>query len=184
MLFCVGGDGTQRRAHAIDEEITRRGLKIAVGGVPKTIDNNIMYIYRMFGFATALEIAQQALACAHVEAKGAPNGIGLVKLMGRDAGFIAAGATLASQEVNFCLVPEVDVPLEGPIGFLPSLKRRILDKQHAVIVVAEGALYRPKRSLRRIWQPSVSRHRHLFARQDCRVLQAGKCADRAQIHRP
>lgn len=139
MLFCVGGDGTQRGAHQIHEEITRRGLKIAVVGIPKTIDNDIMYVYRTFGFATALEAAQQALTCAHVEAKGAPNCIGLVKLMGRDAGFIAAGATLASQEVNFCLVPEIDFPLEGPNGFLAALKDRIVQSKHAVIAVAEGA---------------------------------------------
>jgi 6-phosphofructokinase 1 len=139
MLFCVGGDGTQRGAHEIHKEISRRGLKIAVVGIPKTIDNDILYVFRTFGFATALEIAQDALTCAHVEAKGAINGIGLVKLMGRDAGFIAAGATLASQEVNFCLVPEIDVPLDGPNGFLPALKQRIVEKQHAVIAVAEGA---------------------------------------------
>lgn len=139
MLLCVGGDGTQRGAHQIYEEIARRGLKIAVVGIPKTIDNDIRYVYRTFGFATALETAQDALTCAHVEAKGAINGIGLVKLMGRDAGFIAAGATLASQEVNFCLVPEIDFSLDGPNGFLPALKQRILERQHAVVAVAEGA---------------------------------------------
>ncbi len=139
MLFCVGGDGTQRGAHEISKEIARRGLKIAVVGIPKTIDNDITYVFRTFGFATALEIAQQALTCGHVEAKGAINGIGLVKLMGRDAGFICAGATLASQEVNFCLVPEIAFPLDGPNGFLPALKDRILQSQHAVIAVAEGA---------------------------------------------
>jgi 6-phosphofructokinase 1 len=139
ILFCVGGDGTQRAAHQIYEEISRRGLKIAVVGIPKTIDNDIEYVYRTFGFASALEIAQQTLACAHVEAKGALNCIGLVKLMGRDAGFIAAGATLASQEVNFCLVPEIAFPLEGPNGLLPALRQRILQSKHAVIAVAEGA---------------------------------------------
>jgi 6-phosphofructokinase 1 len=139
MLFCVGGDGTQRGAHAVYNEITRRGLKIAVVGIPKTIDNDIEFVFRTFGFATALEIAQQALCCAHVEARGAINGIGLVKLMGRDAGFIAAGATLASQEVNFCLVPELAFPLDGPNGFLPALKDRVAKSKHAVIAVAEGA---------------------------------------------
>jgi 6-phosphofructokinase 1 len=139
ILFCVGGDGTQRGAHLVCEEIARRGLKIAVVGIPKTIDNDIEFVFRTFGFATALESAQDALTCAHVEAKGAPNCIGLVKLMGRDAGFIAAGATLASQEVNFCLVPEIAFPLDGPNGFLPALKDRIGKSQHAVVVVAEGA---------------------------------------------
>jgi 6-phosphofructokinase 1 len=139
ILFCVGGDGTQRGAHEICQDITRRGLKIAVVGIPKTIDNDIMYVFRTFGFATALETAQQALCCAHVEAKGAINGVGLVKLMGRDAGLIAAGATLASQEVNFCLVPEIAFPLDGPNGFLPALKEQVLKSQHAVIAVAEGA---------------------------------------------
>jgi 6-phosphofructokinase 1 len=139
MLFCVGGDGTQRGAHALAEEIRRRGLLIAVVGVPKTIDNDIEYCQRTFGFTTAVEMAAHVLACAHVEAKGAPNGIALVKVMGRDAGFIAAAATLASQEVNFTLVPEVPFVLAGPGGFLAVLRQRMLDRRHAVIVVAEGA---------------------------------------------
>ena len=139
LLFCVGGDGTQRAVHRIYEEISRRGLEIAVVGIPKTIDNDILFVSRTFGFATALEKAREVIDCAHNEARGAPNGIGLVKLMGRDAGFIAAGATLASQEVNFCLIPEVPFALEGEGGFLEVLKKRILARGHAVIVVAEGA---------------------------------------------
>ena len=139
ILFCVGGDGTQRGAHQIAAEAQRRGARLAIVGIPKTIDNDLPMVWRSFGFATALEKAREVLDIAHVEAKGAPNGIGLVKLMGRDAGFIAAGATLASQEVNFTLIPEVPFPLTGPQGFLETLQRRILDRQHAVIVVAEGA---------------------------------------------
>lgn len=139
MLFCVGGDGTQRGAHEIALEIEKRGLDIAVVGIPKTIDNDILYVSRTFGFNTAIEEARKVLDCAHVEAKGAPYGIGLVKLMGRDSGFIAAGATLASQEVNFCLIPEAPFRLDGPGGFLPLLKARMERKQHAVVVVAEGA---------------------------------------------
>lgn len=139
LLFCVGGDGTQHAVHRICEEISRRGLEIAVVGIPKTIDNDILFVSRTFGFATALEKAREVIDCAHNEARGAPNGIGLVKLMGRDAGFIAAGATLASQEVNFCLIPEVPFALEGEGGFLEVLKKRILARGHAVIVVAEGA---------------------------------------------
>ena len=139
LLFCVGGDGTQRGVHRIFEEMSRRGLEIAVVGIPKTIDNDILFVSRTFGFATALEKAREVIDCAHNEARGAPNGIGLVKLMGRDAGFIAAGATLASQEVNLCLIPEVPFALEGEGGFLEVLKERILARGHAVIVVAEGA---------------------------------------------
>jgi len=139
MLFCVGGDGTQRGAHALYEEVTRRGLPIAVVGVPKTIDNDIAYCEQSFGLMTAVEQADAVLRAAHMEARGARNGIGLVKVMGRDAGFIATGATLASQEVNFVLIPEVPFALDGPGGFLAALERRILDRQHALIVVAEGA---------------------------------------------
>jgi 6-phosphofructokinase 1 len=135
MLFCIGGDGTQRGAHAIAQEVNRRGEKIAVVGVPKTIDNDIPYVYRSFGYATALEKAAEVIRAAHVEAKGAINGVGLVKLMGRDAGFIAAGATLASQEVNFVLVPEIDFSLTG---FLAALEKRLHARKHAVIVVSEG----------------------------------------------
>lgn len=139
ILFCIGGDGTQRGAHAIYEEIGRRGRKIAVVGIPKTIDNDIHYCDRSFGLLTAIAEAQKVLTCAHVESRGALNGIGLVKVMGREAGFIAAGATLASQDVNFCLVPEVPFALHGDGGFLRVLRRRMLERQHAVVVVAEGA---------------------------------------------
>ena len=139
ILFCVGGDGTQRGTHAIACEALRRKAPIAVVGIPKTIDNDLPYVWRSFGYATALEIARAVIDCAHVEAKGAPNGVGLVKLMGREAGFIAAGATLASQDVNFTLIPEVPFPLDGIEGFLESLRQRILRRQHAVVVVAEGA---------------------------------------------
>jgi 6-phosphofructokinase 1 len=139
VLFCVGGDGTQRGAMAISEEARRRGVMLAVIGIPKTIDNDILYVARTFGYTTAIDKAREVLDGAHNEAKGAPNGISIVKLMGRDSGFIAAGATLASQEANFCLIPELPFRLEGDEGFLAVLKRRIERRGHAVIVVAEGA---------------------------------------------
>ncbi len=139
ILFCVGGDGTQRGAHAICEEVQRRSLPIAIVGIPKTIDNDIACVARTFGFSTAIERARDVLTCAHIEAHGALNGIGLVKLMGRDAGFIAAGATLASQEVNFTLIPEVPFTLDGDDGFLNVLKKRLIARRHALIAVAEGA---------------------------------------------
>jgi len=139
LLFCVGGDGTQRGALGIAEEVRRRGLKKAIVGIPKTIDNDIEFVYTSFGYYTALEKAQEVLRGAHVEARCAPNGIGLVKLMGRHAGYIAAGAALASQDANFVLIPEVPFHLEGDGGFLMALERRILEKNHALVVVAEGA---------------------------------------------
>lgn len=139
ILFCIGGDGTQRGAHAIQQEVERRGLGKSVVGIPKTIDNDVPYVWMSFGHATALEIANDVLRGAHVEALGAPNGIGLVKLMGRDAGFIAAGAALVNQEANFVLVPEIPFPLDGEKGFLRALEHRILSRGHALVVVAEGA---------------------------------------------
>ena len=139
MLLTVGGDGTQRGAQQIAEEVKKRGLSIAVVGIPKTIDNDIMYVKRSFGYTTAADKAHDVLTCAHTEAKSYPNGIGLVKLMGRDSGFIAAGATIASQDVNFTIIPEIPLILEGEKGFLETLKRRILNRKHAVIAVAEGA---------------------------------------------
>lgn len=138
-LLCVGGDGTMRGAHAIHQEIERRKLSIGVVGIPKTIDNDVPFVYRSFGFFTALEKAREVIQGAHVEARGVHRGVGLVKLMGRYAGFIAAGATLASQEVNFCLIPEVPFELEGKGGFLESLAQRLEERGHAVVVVAEGA---------------------------------------------
>jgi len=138
MLFTVGGDGTLRGAHAISQEAARRGYKLSVVGVPKTIDNDVPYVDRTFGFETAVEVARQAVDGAHVEATATRNGVGLVKVMGRDAGFIAAAVTLASREVNFCLVPEVPFNLDGPSGLLSALEHRLAKRNHAVIVVAEG----------------------------------------------
>jgi 6-phosphofructokinase 1 len=139
VLFAIGGDGTQRGAHAISEEARRRGLPLAVVGIPKTIDNDIPFVYRSFGFFTALDKAREVIQGAHTEAIGVPHGVGLVKLMGRHAGFIAAGAALASQEVNFVLIPEVPFALEGENGFLAVLERRLDERGHAVVVAAEGA---------------------------------------------
>jgi 6-phosphofructokinase 1 len=139
ILFCVGGDGTQRGAHSIAEEIARRQLSIAIVGIPKTIDNDVKYCDRTFGYFTAVAEAELVIDRAHVEARSVPNGVGLVKLMGREAGFIATGATIASGEVNFALIPEVPFELEGEHGLLARLERRLAARHHAVIVVAEGA---------------------------------------------
>jgi 6-phosphofructokinase 1 len=139
MLFCIGGDGTLRGAHAIDEEIQKRALKIAVVGVPKTIDNDIGYVEKTFGFETAFSSAASAISSAHVEAKGARNGIGLVKLMGRHSGYIAAKAALAMNDVNIVLIPELPFKLTGDAGLFKYLEDRLQDRGHAVIVVAEGA---------------------------------------------
>jgi 6-phosphofructokinase 1 len=139
VLFCIGGDGTLRGAHAIWNEVERRGAEVAIVGIPKTIDNDIPYVYKTFGFDTAVGVVRAAIDGAHVEAVCAPNGIGLVRVMGRDSGFIAAYGTLASMEVNFCLVPEVPFDLQGEGGLLDCLERRVRDRGHAVVVVAEGA---------------------------------------------
>jgi 6-phosphofructokinase 1 len=139
VLFMIGGDGTLKAATLIADTILKRGLKIGVVGVPKTIDNDIYMVSRSFGFDTAVEVSTRAILSASNEAEGYPNGIGLIKLMGRYSGFIAATATLAQQDVNFVLIPEVDFDLEGPGGLLAALEKRLAERGHAVIVAAEGA---------------------------------------------
>jgi 6-phosphofructokinase 1 len=136
LLFTVGGDGTQRGAKALHEEARRRGYALAVVGIPKTIDNDIQYVARSFGFLTAAEEAVRVLDCAHTEVRSVPGGVGLVKLMGRHAGFVTACATVASQDVNFALIPEVPFELDA---FLEALEQRMLFKSHALIAIAEGA---------------------------------------------
>ncbi|MGO9018509.1 MAG: ATP-dependent 6-phosphofructokinase [Syntrophobacteraceae bacterium] len=136
ILFTIGGDGTLRGGQAIAEEVVRRQLEIAVIGVPKTIDNDISYVQRSFGFETAVTEAGKSIVSAHTEALGARNGVGLVKLMGRESGFIAAFTALAYNDVNYCLIPEVTFTLKG---FLESLEGRLDRKGHAVVVVGEGA---------------------------------------------
>ena len=139
ILFVIGGDGTLRGAAALVEEIEKRGLKKSVVGIPKTIDNDIMYLDKSFGFETAFDAAVQAVKCAFVEATGAVNGVGLVKVMGRDSGFIACYAALAGSNVDFVLIPEVPFELEGQGGLLEMLRHRLVKRGSAVVVVAEGA---------------------------------------------
>jgi 6-phosphofructokinase 1 len=136
ILFAIGGDGTLRGAMAIGDEAARQGIKLGVIGIPKTIDNDVSFVQKTFGFETAVTEARRAIQAANAEAESAHNGIGLVKLMGRDSGFIAAYAVLVDGNVNFCLVPEVPFTLER---FLGELRRRIERRGHAVVVVAEGA---------------------------------------------
>ena len=138
ILFMIGGDGTLRAASAIADAIQERNLKTSVIGIPKTIDNDIVMVSRSFGFDTAVDVATSAIQGAHNEATSYPNGIGLIKLMGRYSGFIAATATLAQQDVNFVLIPEIDVDLDGEDGFLQKLENRLRLRGHAVVVVAEG----------------------------------------------
>jgi 6-phosphofructokinase 1 len=139
ILFVIGGDGTLRGAQSIVEEITRRDLKISVIGIPKTIDNDLEFMDKSFGFETAFAEAVRTVRCAHSEAQGYPNGVGLVKLMGRDSGFIAAFAALAENSVNYVLIPEVPFELKGKYGLLSCLEDRLARRGHAVVVVAEGA---------------------------------------------
>jgi 6-phosphofructokinase 1 len=139
LLFVIGGDGSLRGALAIHQEARRRGLALAVIGIPKTIDNDIAFVKQTFGLETAFAVAAESIRSAHIEAKGAPNGLGIVKVMGRNSGFIAANAALALNDVNYVLVPEVPFDLEGPKGLYRVLEERLRRKQHAVLVVAEGA---------------------------------------------
>jgi 6-phosphofructokinase 1 len=139
VLFTVGGDGTQRGGNALFEEARARGHALSVVGIPKTIDNDVRFVARTFGYGTAVAEAVRVIQSAHTEARSVVNGVSVVKLMGRHAGFIAAAATVASQEVDFCLVPEVTFALEGAGGLLAALERRLQQQGHAVVVVAEGA---------------------------------------------
>jgi 6-phosphofructokinase 1 len=136
ILFTIGGDGTQRGANDLYQEARKRGHPLSVVGVPKTVDNDVGFVSRTFGFFSAVEEAARVLDCAHTEARSVQGGIGLVKLMGRHAGFVTAAAVVANQDVNFALIPEVPFKLDA---FLAALKQRMLAKSHAVIAVAEGA---------------------------------------------
>ena len=139
ILFVIGGDGSMKAAAAISKEIRKEGRAISVIGIPKTIDNDINMIPRSFGFETAVNAATQALICAHTEAESVPNGIGIVKLMGRESGFIAAQASLSVGIVNYCLIPEAHFTLDGEGGLLPDLEIRLKKRKHALLAVAEGA---------------------------------------------
>jgi len=139
ILFVIGGDGSQRGGRAIEEAAIRRGYKLGVVGIPKTIDNDMIYMDKSFGYETASAAAVQAVHAAHTEARSARNGVGMVRLMGRHSGFIACSAAIASGEANTVLIPEVPFVLDGDHGFLENLRQRVVQRGHAVVIVAEGA---------------------------------------------
>ena len=139
MLFCIGGDGTQKGAMALSRELVKINAKCVVVGIPKTIDNDLSFVERSFGFDTAVSEAVSAVSAAHTEARAAVNGVGVVKVMGRQSGFIAAHTALAQNDVNFVLIPEVPFALAGDNGLLRHLERRLQTRHHAVILLAEGA---------------------------------------------
>ena len=139
MLFVIGGDGSMRGALTLARIVAERDRKIAVVGIPKTIDNDIPYIDHSFGFQTAFAQATEPIRAVHVEARSTPNGVGLVKLMGRHSGFIACYAALAKNQADFVLIPEVPFALDGETGLLSQLQRRVAEHGHAVVIVAEGA---------------------------------------------
>jgi 6-phosphofructokinase 1 len=139
ILMVIGGDGSMRGAHNIGAEIAARGLAIGVVGVPKTIDNDIPHIGQSFGFSTAFAKAAESIKAARVEVEAAVGGVGIVKVMGRHAGFIACYAALANHDADFVLIPEVDFALDGDNGLLELLRRRVAERGSAVIVLAEGA---------------------------------------------
>ena len=139
LLFCIGGDGTLKGAKAIADAANNREAPIGIVGIPKTIDNDLGFVEKTFGFETSVEIASEIISCAHNEAEGAENGIGIVKLMGRDSGFIAATASLANSVVDFCLIPELPFHLHGPDGLCIAISNSLKLHRHTVIVVAEGA---------------------------------------------
>jgi 6-phosphofructokinase 1 len=139
LLFCIGGDGTLKGAKAIADAANNREAPIGIVGIPKTIDNDLGFVEKTFGFETSVEIASEIISCAHNEAEGAENGIGIVKLMGRDSGFIAATASLANSVVDFCLIPELPFHLHGPDGLCIAVRNSLKLHRHTVIVVAEGA---------------------------------------------
>jgi 6-phosphofructokinase 1 len=139
MLFVIGGDGSMRGAAKISEAASARGVELAVVGVPKTIDNDIPFIDQSFGFQTAFSKATESIRAARVEASAASGGVGLVRLMGRHSGFIASYASLAKNDADYVLIPEVAFALEGEGGLLAHVLQRVRTHGTAVIVVAEGA---------------------------------------------
>ena len=184
ILFTVGGDGTQRGANDLYQEARNRGHALSVVGVPKTIDNDVGFVSRTFGFFTAVEESARVLDCAHTEARSVHGGIGLVKLMGRHAGFITAGAVVVGQDVNFALIPEVPFKVDA---FLAALKQRMLVKSHAVIAVAEGAgqdLLAAARSHDPSGNVKLKDIGPLSARDDRGVLQSRGHPDRRALLRP
>jgi 6-phosphofructokinase 1 len=136
IIFCIGGDGTQKGAHAIAAEVSKRDLRISVIGIGKTIDNDLLFVDKSFGFETAIQLSQQAIVAAHEEARSAYNGIGIVKLMGRESGAIALAASIANGDVNVLLVPEVPFTIAKLIDYLVD---RFKIRDHCLIVCAEGA---------------------------------------------
>mmetsp|Transcript_20291 Transcript_20291/g.48093 ORF Transcript_20291/g.48093 Transcript_20291/m.48093 type:complete len:415 (+) Transcript_20291:167-1411(+) len=136
VLFLVGGDGTQFAGHLLYEAARKRRLAVSIVGIPKSIDNDVVLFDRTFGFDTAVAKASEVIRNALVEASSCDRGVGIVKLMGRDSGFVAMHAATAADVVDLCMIPEVKVDMKDVIEHVDAT---LAKKKYMVIAVAEGA---------------------------------------------
>jgi 6-phosphofructokinase 1 len=128
-ILSIGGDGSMRIAHRFAE----KGLPIV--GVPKTIDNDLGATDQTFGFDTAVNVATEAIDRLRDTAESHDR-VMLVEVMGRDAGFIALHAGLASG-ADAILIPEIPYRVEPLVR---AIERRCSEGQkYFIVVVSEGA---------------------------------------------
>jgi 6-phosphofructokinase 1 len=128
-VVAIGGDGTMSIAHRLQQA----GLPMV--GVPKTIDNDLMYTDRSFGFDTAVAIAAEALDRLHTTAQS-HHRVMILETMGRYAGWIALYAGVAGG-ADIILLPEFEYEVEEVARVCRA--REDGGQRFTLICMAEGA---------------------------------------------
>jgi 6-phosphofructokinase 1 len=145
ILYVIGGDGSMRAAHATWKRSRDNGKSLSVIGVPKTMDNDILWVWQSFGFLSAVEKAREALQQLHTEATSNPR-LCVVQLFGSDSGFVVSHAALASGVCDAALIPEVPFTMKKLADYITErLSKRFRpgaggQSPYGMIVMAETAV--------------------------------------------
>ncbi|MGA7341196.1 MAG: 6-phosphofructokinase [Terracidiphilus sp.] len=144
ILYVIGGDGSMSCAHALWHYARRKGYELSVVGIPKAMDNDILWVWQSFGFLSAVEEARQAILHMHTEVSSNPR-VGIVQLFGSDSGFIASHAGY-STACDLVLIPEDPMTMDD---IVTHISERLTDRfgngqdiagPYALVVMAETAL--------------------------------------------
>ncbi|MBR6789943.1 MAG: diphosphate--fructose-6-phosphate 1-phosphotransferase, partial [Oscillospiraceae bacterium] len=138
-LLVSGGNGSMDTCGKIARACAEAGLDIRVGGIPKTMDNDLAVTDHAPGYGSATRYAAGTIREIGADVRSLPIHIVIVEFMGRNAGWVAAASALARKAPGDAphLIYTPEVPFDEE-EFLRDAKRLFDEKGGVVVVVSEG----------------------------------------------
>ncbi len=142
-FFYIGGNDSQDTSHKIHEEAVRRGYEMRVIGVPKTIDNDLPHTDSCPGYGSVIKYNATTVMEVGIDVGSMATDDGsccIIEVMGRSAGWIAAGTVLAKRgnpatPPHIVLLPEIRYNIDE---VLAKVKETVEKYKYCVMVVGEG----------------------------------------------